>query len=476
MTISDADLEHRLRDLRLRAEEIAPAPFDLAERIRERHRVERRRRIALTATGIAAGIAAALVVVGIPTVASGVLGDRRGNEAAGPTQRTSHELPRSRGLYDLPTRGSLAGEDAWLTDVAALAWDGFDPALAAPGSTVPAPAVDTRHVAFAGDVPSGRVALVLGLEGRTTVYAWFTGPYGAEARDMELATMPREAAAQDELLALMDALEPDPPMDAAEADPPVATLVVVGLPGDSGDRALPPVVEASGEIRSLRADLPMWNGIAMTTVPAGWPLTAGDLRIHRPHGAAAHLLLQDSFRMPDEPLSRVTPEDPRGLAAATGVPMLEELTGQWLQTYALTAAEAHPTVLAAGPLVARGGRSGVLMGMTFPSGATGTWVATWVSGNPDAGVTGYDIRIEPAGTPLLDQVIAVRAMAGVMVSSPSGVAAQVLDAEGTVLDTLPLVDGAGSGPLSEAGAARTVRLLDARGAVVAEVPLEVIGR
>jgi hypothetical protein len=471
MTISDTDLEHRLRDLRLRADEIAPAPFDLAERIRERHRVERRRRIALTA----AGIAAALVVVGMPTVASGVLGDRRGNEATGPAQRTAHELPRSRGLYDLPTRGSLAGEDTWLTDVAALAWDGFDPALAAPGSTVPAPAVDTRHVAFAGDVPSGRVALVLGLEGRSTVYAWFTGPHGAEARDMELATMPREAA-HDEPLALMDALEPDPPMDAAEPDPPVATLVVVGLPGDSGDRALPPVVEASGEIRSPRAELPMWNGIAMTTVPTGWPLTVGDLQIHRPHGAAVHPLLQDSFRMPDEPFSRVTPEDPQGLAAAAGVPMLEELTGQLLQTYALTAAEAHPTVLAAGPLVARGGRSGVLMGMTFPSGATGTWVGTWVSGNPDAGVSIYDISIEPAGTPLLDQVIAVRAMVGVMVSSPSGVAAQVLDAEGTVLDTLPLVDGAGTGPLSEAGAARTVRLLDARGAVVAEVPLEVIGR
>src|SRR4051812_18421800 len=98
MTISDADLEHRLRDLRLRADEITPAPFDLAERTRDRHRADRRRRIALTAVGLAA----TLVLVGLPTVASGWTGNRSPSVAAPMHAPRLDPLPT---LYETPTRG-----------------------------------------------------------------------------------------------------------------------------------------------------------------------------------------------------------------------------------------------------------------------------------------------------------------------------------------------------------------------------------
>lgn len=68
MTLSDLDLEARLRDLGARADEIAPAPVDLADRVRNRHRVLRRREIGL----VAAGLAAVLVLVVGPVVASTV--------------------------------------------------------------------------------------------------------------------------------------------------------------------------------------------------------------------------------------------------------------------------------------------------------------------------------------------------------------------------------------------------------------------
>ena len=71
MTLSDLDLETRLRDQRTRTGEIPPAPVDLVQRVRERAREQRRRRVALSA----AGIAAALVFVGLPVLTSGLLGN-----------------------------------------------------------------------------------------------------------------------------------------------------------------------------------------------------------------------------------------------------------------------------------------------------------------------------------------------------------------------------------------------------------------
>ena len=106
MTLSDTDLEARLRrDLRSAGDAAPPAPRDLAEATRRRHRTLRRREIGWGAVAVAA----VLVLVGVPVVASSVTPADRG-QAAGPSTD-------AQGLADVPTRGSLADDDEWLDGV-----------------------------------------------------------------------------------------------------------------------------------------------------------------------------------------------------------------------------------------------------------------------------------------------------------------------------------------------------------------------
>ena len=111
MTISDTELEAGLRNLRTRADDIAPPPFDLAERTRERYRAQRRSRAAIGA----GGLVAALVIVGVPLAASALLADGGSREMAAPS-RPDYLTS----LYGTGTRGSLAGDEDWLAGVQAL--------------------------------------------------------------------------------------------------------------------------------------------------------------------------------------------------------------------------------------------------------------------------------------------------------------------------------------------------------------------
>jgi hypothetical protein len=80
----------------------------------------------------------------------------------------------------------------------------------------------------------------------------------------------------------------------------------------------------------------------------------------------------------------------------------------------------------------------------------------------------------PAGTALLDQVLAIATTNALTVSAPSrGAVAEVYRSDGTLLTTMPLVDGVGIAPLAPPTThLATVRILDARGSLVAEVPVE----
>ncbi len=162
------------------------------------------------------------------------------------------------------------------------------------------------------------------------------------------------------------------------------------------------------------------------------------------------------------PLTEVDPADPRDQDRnREPSPWLATNTGQLLRAYGLTEEQARPTLLAAGPLGPR--RVGELVGITFPSGATGLWLTTYGSDNPDTGdnsVTGIQLPFGPAGTDLLDRVVAVRTDGGLVVSAPSGVRADVLDAAGSVVDTVPLREGGGTGPLTDS-TGTSVRILDA---------------
>jgi hypothetical protein len=462
VTISDSELEAGLRDLRSRAAVLAPPPEDLAQRTRERYRARRRSRAALAA----GGLVALVVLVGVPVVAATVAEAPRG-EVADPSERTSAPS-RAPSLYSLPTRGSLADDDDWLTDVAALDWGPVDPALQPPGTEVPEPPLDSRKVAFAGDVPSGRVALVLGLEDNRLVHAWFTGSEGAAADEMELASFP-SASGHEDALALRDA--PDPTIRAV-------TLVVVGQPGDTVDIGLTPVVEASGETRADRLDVDVEDGIATVEVDIPEPFwrTGGDVRVRRSGGADRGMTIEDSDRLrgdvPSPPLvADIRPADPRGLLDRTDPAASAWPAASQVADYGLTAEQAGLTLLAAGPLGARVDQYGELYGMTHPSGATSTWLVTYSPGAPDRGSSLVTFPPAPAGTALLDRVIAVQAMAGLLVSAPSGVEAQVVDDSGAVLLTVPLERGAATAPFTDQRYGSTVRILGADGDVLAETPL-----
>ena len=453
MTLSDTDLEARLRrDLRARADDVPPAPNDLAELTRSRHRELRRREYRFA--GVA--LAAAVLLVGVPVVASTVATDSDRGQTAGP-RGSETLLPADSELYDAPTRGGLAGDDAWLAAVAALPWWPDSPHRD-PGMELTEPEVDTRHVAYADDVPSGRVALVVGSSGRDVVHAWFVGPRGAEPREMTRAAFP--VASGSDAIALVDGV----------ADADTLTLVVVADPDDVVERPSVPVVDADGNVESAVETLDLADGIAVIDVERRWAQSDAGLFVQRGQGSLVGVTVSASGRADLITVSDVEPADPRGQARFGVSPALPVDTGHLLRQFGLTAEEARPTLLAAGPLGQQ--QAGQLVGITFPSGATGVWLTTYEPGNPDSGTMGYEPMFAAAGTDVIDRVVAVRTLGGLLVSAPFGVRADVLDVDGTVLESLPLTQGAGTGDLSDSPSAVTVRIVDGPVDLV-EVPIQV---
>ena len=470
MTLSDLDLETRLRDQRTRAEEIPPASFDLAQRVRERAREQRRRRIALTA----AGIAAALVFVGLPALASGLVDEgSRGESASPPSRRPA--VSQNPPLDDLPTRGSLADDEGWLREVAELSWRspelerGIDR-----GVMLHDPALDTRHVAFAGDVPGGRVALVLGLDlDSRPVHAWFVGPEGADPEEMTLTAIPGEST-QRQPMALW--ASPDPTSEDQ-------ALVVVGLPGDEVDMMTGREVTAAGEVRELWQSIPMEDGVGAVSPerPFAWPPPM-DFRVRR-DGQTEPIFptLDFSERLVAGAEEPIEVADPRGLAGAVDAGELQWTVQMLLMHYGLPAEQLRPTLLAGGPVGAGSSTSAVLVGVTFPSGATTTHLVTYWGSS--GGMTSEAVWADPApaGTALLDRVIALASSNALTVSGPpEGVMVEVYLADGTPFTTMPLVDGVGIGPLPPPGPPRSpeiarIRILDATGSFVTEAPVEVVG-
>ena len=456
MTISDLELEAGLRDLRARADLIAPAPADLAHRTRERYRAQRRARTALAA----GGLVAALVVIGVP-IANSTLADPQRGQAATPSGHTFTPSAPT-GLLAVPTRGDLAGDDDWIAAVAALDWGPVDPSTVPTGLEIPDPPVGGRQVAFAGDVPSGRVALVLGLDGRFLGRAWFVGPPGAEPDEMSLATPP----------AFVDPRGFAGLVDAAGPEVPEKTLVVVSMPGDTMAWRTASVVSASGKVDSPSLDVEVEDGIGTAKISAPWQ---GGVDVRGNDGQRRGGYLTDSDRSRSAGPAGALPAgtriiDPRGLAALTVRVNAEQLASSVLGQYALDPATARPTLLAAGPLGARNNQYGELYGMTHPSGATEIWLATYPAGT-SAGSEVHRFSPMAAGEALLDRVVAVQAKLGLLVSAPlEGTQAQVLDRSGAVLTTIALTSGGGTGPMSDPAAA-TVRVLDAEGALLGEAPI-----
>ncbi len=458
MTLSDPDLEARLRrDLRARGEDVPPAPADLAEATRRRHRTLRRREIGL----VAAGVAAALVLVGVPAISSTLTADSDRGQAARPTAESPGLQAPGSDLYEIPTRGGLADDDAWLTAMAAVEWSPSSP-YRDPGMELAEPfPADSRRVAYADDVPSGRVALVVGLSGRELVHAWFVGPRGAEPSEMTSANWP--GLYDTDVVALIDGEEGDDTL----------TLVVVAGPDAVIERPLVPVVDADGNEAPSVDTLDLENGIAVVEVDRRWAESGASLFVQVDRANSVGVAISDSPRAGIEPVEGVLPADPRGLGQRVELsPWLEDHTAQLLRQYGLSAEEAQPTLLAAGPVSSR--HSVELLGITFPSGATGLWLTTYEPADPDEGMMGTQLPYAPAGTDLLDRVVAVRTIGGLVVSAPSGVRFDVVDASGVAVQSIPLIDGSGTGALNDPATAEGFRIVDGAGDVVAEGSIEVI--
>ncbi|TFV88079.1 hypothetical protein E4P40_10650 [Blastococcus sp. CT_GayMR20] len=456
----DADLEGRLRDLRVRADDLAPAPADLVRAVRARHRRQRRTQLRFAA----AGLAVALLFIGVPVIASTL--DAQRSETAKPAEETPGRAERA--LYGQPPRGSLADDEEWLAGIAARKLVPADPAEESSTSPVSEESIDVRATAFAGDVPGARVALVVArLRDDRVVQAWFTGPTGAEPEEMTLTEL--DDAPRTGPLALLDI--PDPVRGEA-------VLVVAAFPGDAAEVMTGHVVTASGEIRERWEQVPIDDGAGWLglDLPVVWLQNSTQLRI----GPGGEDWERISPRLTERTAAAEDPgllglADPRGLRGA-----VDEFQLRTAVRHLVSAFGSHPDEL--GLTLLAGGRvdglpaNSLLVGATFASGATMGFVVVYPDdlGNPSMATT-YQSQtatgVAPAGTALLDRVFAVELAEVVTVSGPgSGMRAEIYDAEGVPLTTVPLVAGAGAGALPPQTPS-VVRIFDGSGALVAEAPV-----
>jgi hypothetical protein len=450
---TETELEHRLRsDLRSRQAEAPLLPADLVDVVRRRHRRGRRAQL-LTA-------AAAVAVVALFTGAATLIGDRtpgRSSDTAGTP--SARPVP---GILDWPTRGSLAGDTDWVEGVRRLDWD----VPSELQGDAPEPPVDARHVAFAGDVPDGRVALVVGVDDGLTAAAWFTGPADAEPADMEAVDLPQRAHPTTSAQAMVRSASP------TGAD---VLLVAVGPPGSSMDLSAPPAVDAAGGESHPRVELPTDDGVAVYTLQGSWSFTR-EIRIRVDDRLSYQVLPTLVFT--DDP----GPTGPRrGEVEMTEDFIVGETTASLLAEYALTEDQARPSVLVSGDGHgdADGTERAVLIGLTFPSGATGVWLLTYEKQPDGWSSTLGRLPHAPAGTRVEERLVAVPVDgAHLALHAPAAaVRAEVLTAEGAVLGSVDLVDGGyvgevpgGSFAPSTDGAA-TVRAVDAAGRTVSEGPI-----
>jgi hypothetical protein len=457
MTLSDTDLEATLRrELHARADEVPPAPRDLAVLTRQRHRTLRRREI-----GVAGAVlAVVLVFVGVPVIA-GTLADGDRGQTAHPSP--THEPATTLDLAELPTRGSLADDEDWLTGVLQLDW--LPPGRADVQGALDPP-LETRTVAYAGDVPGARVALVLGDWAGLSWHVWFLGPEGATPDEMEPGYGPSENL-YGQPMALIDRADP------AAQD---STLVVVAFPGDTAEVLLHRDVDATGQVIDESQIVRMDDGVAATTVRApADPLLTGALWVT--HGSEARQLLPElSPRWRPAELPEFTIADPRDLAGTVDVALVHEAATCIVTSFGIPQDQLGLTLLAAGPLGDEQDSELVLLGATFPSGATTACLAERQTGPEPDSIAGTTTLLQPHsanGAPLLDQVFAAPSLltGAVAVSGPSaGSTAELSFRSGRALTSVPLVDGAGLAWLRPPSP-DTVRILDGSGAVLVEAPL-----
>jgi len=432
-----------------------PPPADPYESVLARRQRSDRRRMA----SLAAGLAVVMVAVAVPLGLSFV-GKRDAQVAAPPPTPAAD-------VFSGPTRGSLAGEADFLTALTQLSWihpsqfPGDDPMF-------PNPPVETRHVAFAGDVASGRWAFIVGPN--TTqptgdaadpdlqtdlgalsdlAGAWFVGPAGATPEQMTLVTIPRGFL---------------PDMPASLYNGLTGALVVLGAPADFIEVSARPEVVADATVSRSYADTETTEGLAVLTVaPNAYAASAGmpavQYRVTR-GGVVVAEQVPDSYNDPsnDEvPPDLVleylrAPEVPPGLEQE----MDQHLAAEMVSEYGLTPDQLNLRVHYSGPAPGTGLVAAVtVVTATFPSGAVLTR-AIWMELFSDGGSGGVGCvdQLSPAGAPAAERIIAFRCdrpqtgeqvpddpKSLLVVLIPSGIGASSAVAVGSAgTSTIPLSD------------------------------------
>ena len=458
----EEELQRRLTRL---AERTAPPPRgSLARTVVAQHRTRRRQVIGLTTVlaAVAALVVAMTTLVGPaerPVSAVGV---------ASPAEAVD--------VFTGPTRGSLAGDAAFVEGVRQLPWT----TGGSSGTGLPDAPLDTRRVVFAGDVAGGRWALVVGANtaqpeppdddpARQTdlgalsdvAIAWFTGPPGASPDQLALQSVPRGV---------------DPSLPAALHDPASGDLVVVTAPGDAVELSLRPDIAADGRVSRAWQPVGSPDGLAVLALPPldGTYDTALRYRVTR-DGAELTVTGPDGVPGSGPAEVSLTWLRPPPAPAAGDAVARSEIDAMLGRT-GLTSAETTFTAVWAGDVPGPHDQPArvILLAQTVPSGAvylSGTY--GWpVTDGGGTGGTGCGSQVTAAGAPLDERTFALRCdvvdgtaeaqpvSSLVVIAPPAAVSARALDAGGAVLAGFPLVDGVGVVPFPERTATIETRAAD----------------
>ena len=256
---ADPRAQVRLSLAALAEADLPPAaePADVAEAAR---RVVSTRRRRAWLAGLAAACAGAVVAVpaltGVEPAPPRVSAEESQEPVEGPAQFVDLSVG--------PTRGSLAGDRAFLEGVLERPWENEHTGDQLTITTSAA----TRRVLFAGDLPAGRWALVAGrpvpseaVEGLgggpyvtdELAMAWFTGPRGARPEQMEMTSWPF------------------PPMSGfapSFLDPRTGSLVVVAEPGDTVEVSQRVEISEDGSRDRVWEEVPVDDGVAVAALEA----------------------------------------------------------------------------------------------------------------------------------------------------------------------------------------------------------------
>jgi hypothetical protein len=423
----------------------------------DRARRQRRLHTGGLAAAAAATVAAAALVVPQVLDVPQELDEPPGQQVAQEQVVAPADVP----VLTEPTRGSLAGDTAFVEAARRADWGPLTP-----------PPVAERNVVLATDTPNGRVVLLAGTVDGDVRGVWLTGPAGGPV-DQLTPYVPQH-------------LGPYRPASLLVGGPGPATLVVVTAPGDEVEVSPRLQVGPRGTVGRTYEPVPAGDGLAVATVPttaAGAGTSVRVLRDGRPvhrAGVAAPALPAGGADVP--------PLDPMRPAATRPADRLvaEALTGIAVPLGAEPAA-LEPQLLWSGvlPMPEVPGSVAVVVGRSPGGGLVVTTRAGQLGASGAGRTVGCGVSTPPGTTDVAGLVVARVCDLSSPETEPSDqgrwlvvtaptptTAAAVLDERGGVLATVPLPDGGGVVLLPPG--ARDVRTLDAAGRALTEVPISAV--